>query len=59
MKPFIELLIISLASILPMFFLASRVDADEFAKAGAGLVSATVVAIATNYVTWKKGQGQV
>ena len=54
----IELALVLAASIGPVFVLASKINADEFAKAGAGTVAGVVViglarAVLMVYERWK------
>lgn len=50
----VELAVVMVAVLTPMFLLASEVDGDEFSKAGSGLFLGAVVAgVTTIYKIWK------
>ena len=53
----VELIVILIAALAPMFILANEVSEDEFAKAATGvLLASTVAAVVTIYKLWKDKQ---
>lgn len=51
---YVELGVVLLAVLTPLFLLANEVDGDEFAKAGSGVFLAAVVSgVAAVYRVWK------
>lgn len=54
MQRIVELALVLLACLTPVFLFADRIDGDEFIKGGAGAgLAGIVIAVGTVYTTWK------